>query len=141
MSSASTKEYIFRGEFKSDGGKIYRYKMPTITHSVAMVGTTRIVYNSNRLTFNRVAKHFNVRFEFKNLKKHLSGVWKHDQADISVFKINPFRHTLKYVVPVFNYDNGRNVRIVHDVPFVIHFTKDGWDKLIRYLALIYREQN
>jgi hypothetical protein len=138
---STTKEYIFRGEFKADEGKIYRYKMPTITHSVAMIGTTRIVYNSNRLMFNRAAKKFNVVFEFKNLKKHLSGVWKHENADISIFKINPFRHTLKYVVPVFNYDNGRKARIVNDVPFVIHFTKDGWEKLIKYLTLVYHKQN
>ena len=134
-------EYVFRGEYKYKDGAALRYVSPDITHIVVMVGTTRLVYDANRIKLNMLNNGtFRMMMEFVNTKKGMINRWDKEMI-LKDLKINPFRKTVRVVLKEYNYDNGRMVRIVNDIPFVIHMTNKGWEKLIGVLKELWYNEN
>ena len=135
--SSREGEYTFRGEYKVKDGAVLRYVLPDITHMVVMVGTTRLVYDSNRIAI-RILNNgkFKMKMEFINTKKDLLNHWERE-LNLKDLKINPFRKTVRVFLREYDYNNGRVVRVVNDIPFVVHMTDKGWEKMIGVLKDIW----
>lgn len=139
-SSSKTRGYTFKGEYKLKDGTIMRYVMPDITHVVVMVGTTRLVYDSNRLGIKMLNGVFKMSLDFMNTRKGIPNYWEKEMI-LKNLKINPFRKTVRIVLPTYNYNNGRITRIVYNIPFVIHMTPKGWDSLLEVLKDVWLNEN
>jgi hypothetical protein len=131
-SSSKTREYTFKGEYKLKDGVVMRYVSPDITHVVLMVGTTRLVYDSNRLVIKLLNGVFKMSLEFMNTKKGILNYWEKEMI-LKNLKINPFRKTLRVVLSEYDYNNGRVCRKVYKVPYVIHLTSKGWERVMEVL--------